>query len=123
MLSAALVARIFFVCHVNAEGSIHRSEQTDKANDMIGARHRVLVVADVLHAVEAWTVEEAFACFGSTLWPVLQSRMDLPERVHAASSRCFHLFTIKEQDRIRYPTGRQPLGTIGGAHTNRPDRH
>ena len=67
MLSAALVARIFFVCHVNAEGSIHRSEQTDKANDMIGARHCVLVVADVLHAVEAWTVEEAFACFGSTL--------------------------------------------------------
>ena len=84
MLSAALVARIFFVCRVNAEGSIHRSEQTDKANDMIGARHRVLVAADVLHAVEAWTVEEAFACFGSTLMarsPEQNGNIDSTRRV------------------------------------------
>ena len=123
MLSAALVARIFFVCHVNAEGSIHRSEQTDEANDMIGARHRVLVVADVLHAVEAWAVEEAFACFVSTL---MARSPEQNGSTRARSRRVESMFpfaTIKEQDRIRYPTGRQPLGTVGGAHTNRPDRH
>ena len=123
MLSAALVARIFFVCHVNTEGSIHRSEQTDEANDMIGARHRVLVVADVLHAVEAWTAEEAFACFVSTLMARSPEQNGSTRARSRRVESMFHLFTIKEQDRTRYPTGRQPLGTVGGAHANRPDRH
>ena len=51
MLSAALVARIFVFRYLKTERSIHRGKQTDKANDMISARHRVLVVADVLHAL------------------------------------------------------------------------
>ena len=121
ILAAALDACIFFVGCVNAEGSMHGAgEQTDKTNDVIGARHRVLALTTVLHAVEAWGVEEAFACSGSTLMARSPGQMDLPDRVHVASSRCFILLAYKNRTRIRYPTGRQPLGTAGGLHTNRP---